>query len=157
VFLQTPFAEALAKFSGDGRWIAYVSNESGRDEVYVRPYPGPGGKVQISLEGGSSPQWSPVGGRLFYLSGDKMMAVDVTTGPEFKAGSPSVFFGGQADFASVDLNLQTFLLDRDNNYDVTPDGKRLIVIKQQGDVSAKDELRVVVNWFEELKRVAPVE
>jgi Tol biopolymer transport system component len=157
VFLQTQFAEALGKFSNDGRWIAYVSNESGRDEVFVRPYPGPGGKVQISLEGGSSPQWSPVGGRLFYLSGDKMMAVDVTLGSELKVGSPTVFFGGQADFASVDLNLQTFLLDRDNNYDVTPDGKRLIVIKQQGDLSAKDELRVVVNWFEELKRVVPVE
>src|ERR1700676_5576985 len=82
-FLRTPFNEGAARFSPDGRWLAYISDESGRFEVYVQSYPGPGGKWQISTEGGTEPVWTRNGRELFYRSGDKMMAVDVATQPGF--------------------------------------------------------------------------
>jgi Tol biopolymer transport system component/tRNA A-37 threonylcarbamoyl transferase component Bud32 len=78
-FLRTRFDEAVPRFSPDGHWLAYISNESGRYEVYVQPYPGPGGKWQISTEGGMEPVWNPNGRELFYRSGDKMMVVDIAT------------------------------------------------------------------------------
>ena len=89
-FLRTPFVESVPRFSPSGRWLAYVSDESGRPEIYVQPYPGPGGKWQISTEGGTEPVWNPNGRELFYRSGDKMMAVDIATQPSFAAGKPRV-------------------------------------------------------------------
>jgi eukaryotic-like serine/threonine-protein kinase len=80
-FLRTPFSESAPRFSPDGRWIAYVSDESGRLEIYVQPYPGPGGKWQISTEGGNEPVWNPNGRELFYRVADKMMGVDIATQP----------------------------------------------------------------------------
>lgn len=91
-FLQTRFNLAAPRFSPDGRWLAYSSNESGRYEVNVQPYPGPGGKYQISAEGGAEPVWNPNGRELFYHSGDKMMAVDIATQPGFTAGKPQMLF-----------------------------------------------------------------
>src|SRR5207245_2747083 len=70
-WLRTPFNERAARFSPDGHWLAYVSNESGRDEVYVQPFPGPGGKWQISISGGTEPVWSHAGSEIFYRSGGK--------------------------------------------------------------------------------------
>ena len=93
-FLRTPFNEAAPRFSPDGRWLAYISDESGRYEIYVQPYPGPGGKWQISTEGGTEPVWNPNGRELFYRSGDKMMAVDIATQPGFAAGKPRMLFEG---------------------------------------------------------------
>ena len=93
-FLRTPFNESAPRFSPDGRWLAYVSDESGRYEIYVQPYPGPGGKWQISTEGGTEPVWNPNGRELFYRSGDKMMAVDIATQPGFAAGKPRMLFEG---------------------------------------------------------------
>jgi Tol biopolymer transport system component len=87
-FLQTPFYEGAAQFSPDGHWLAYASNESGPFEVYVQPYPGPGGKWQILTEGGNEPVWNRNGRELFYRSGSKMMAVDIATQPGFAAGTP---------------------------------------------------------------------
>jgi Tol biopolymer transport system component len=87
-FLRTPFNEGKPRFSPDGCWLAYISDESGRYEIYVQPYPGPGGKWQISTEGGAEPMWNPNGRELFYCSGDKMMAVDIATQPSFSAGKP---------------------------------------------------------------------
>jgi eukaryotic-like serine/threonine-protein kinase len=75
-FLRTPFNESAPQFSPDGRWLAYVSDESGRYEIYVQLYLGPGGKWQISTEGGTEPVWNRNLRELFYRSGDKMMAVD---------------------------------------------------------------------------------
>jgi Tol biopolymer transport system component len=75
LFLSTPATEGAARFSPDGRWIAYVSDESGRPEIYVQPYPGPGGKWQISADGGIEPVWNANGRELFYRSGNRMMAV----------------------------------------------------------------------------------
>jgi eukaryotic-like serine/threonine-protein kinase len=82
------------RFSPDGHWIAYDSRESGRDEIYVRPYPGPGGKWQVSTDGGTEVVWNRNGRELFYRSGTKMMAVEVNTVPTFSAGKPTQLFDG---------------------------------------------------------------
>jgi Tol biopolymer transport system component len=92
-FLRTPFYE-VGVFSPDGRWMAYVSNESGHYEVYVQPYPRPGGKWQISTDGGMDARWSANGRELTYRSGDKMMAVDINTQPAFSASNPKMLFEG---------------------------------------------------------------
>ena len=146
-FLRTPFAEGGAKFSPDGRWLAYVSDESGRAEVYVQPYPGPGGKWQISIEGGTEPIWNRNGRELFYRSGTKMMAVETTTQPSFSAGKPRVLFEGQyvlAVFPGMDLT-----------YDVSADGQRFLMVKETGQATSPTQINVVLNWFEELKRRVP--
>ena len=92
-FLRTPFSETAPRFSPDGRWLAYVSDESGRYEIYVQPYPGPGGKWQISTEGGTEPVWNPNGRELFYRSGNKMMAVDVRRSRASGGQAPMLFRG----------------------------------------------------------------
>ena len=143
-FLQTPFNEAGAQFSPDGRWIAYMSNESGRMEVYVQPYPNPGGKWQISTGGGVEPVWARSGRELFYRNGDRMMVVDIGTEPAFSAGRPSVLFEGQF------LNLSWAA-----NYDVAPDGQRFLMIQPIEREGATSQIHVVLNWFEELKRRVP--
>ena len=142
-FLQTPFREDTPSFSPDGKWIAYTCNESGRDEVYVRPYPGPGGKKQVSTDGGSGPLWSRDGKELFYARGDAMMAVEVNTEAAFSAAAPRKLFEGK------------YAWERQLNYDVAPDGQRFVLIKPQGGSGASQELRVVLNWFEELKVKVP--
>ncbi|HEV3140451.1 MAG TPA: hypothetical protein VGY57_08055, partial [Vicinamibacterales bacterium] len=91
-FLETQFREGGPTFSPDGKWIAYVSDESGRFEIYVRPFPGPGEKWPISLEGGNEPVWPRAGRQLFYRAGDAMMAVDIETSPAFSAGKPRKLF-----------------------------------------------------------------
>ncbi len=92
-FLHTAFVEVRARFSPDGRWVAYQSNESGRSEIYVQSFPGPAGKWQISTNGGSEPQWGPGGDELYFLGTDlKMMRVTVQTGETFDAGIPEPLF-----------------------------------------------------------------
>jgi Tol biopolymer transport system component len=145
-FLGTPFSESVPKFSPDGRWLAYISNESGRYEIYVQAYPGPGGKWQISTEGGTEPVWNPNGRELFYRSGNKMIAVDIATQPSFAAGKPKVLFEGQYE-PTVFTN---------TNYDVSPDGKRFLMLKSTEQAqAAPSQINVVLNWFEELKRRVP--
>jgi Tol biopolymer transport system component len=145
-FLRTPFNESVPRFSPDGRWLAYISNESGRYEIYVQPYPGPGGKWQISTEGGTEPAWNPNGKELFYRSGDKMMAVDIATQPGFSAGKPRVLFEGRYEPTPA-----TF-----PNYDVSPDGQRFLMLKPaEASEAAPTQINVVLNWFEELKRRVP--
>jgi eukaryotic-like serine/threonine-protein kinase len=139
-FLQTKFFEAGAQFSPDGRWVAYNSTESGRSEVYVRPFPGPGGKWQISTEGGWHPRWSRTGRELLYRQADKMMAVDVETKPTFSPGRPRTLF----EEGSY------------HEWDVAPDGTRFLMIKEDPAESGPAQLNVVLNWFEELKRRVPV-
>ena len=114
-FLVTPASERAPMFSPDGGWLAYVSDESGRDEVYVRPYPGPGGRRQISPDGGTEPLWAPSGGELFYRNGSKMMTVTVETSSEFSAGTPRELFEGA--FA---VSTSAFAYPR---YDVSSDGQ----------------------------------
>ena len=143
-FLQTKFSEGSARFSPDGRWVVYLSNESGRDEVFVRPYPGPGGKWQLSTGGGDEPLWSRSGRELFYWQGDnKMMVVDVETKPTFRAGRARTLFEGRYISQAV------------NFYDVTSDGTRFLMIKEDPAESGPAEVKVVLNWFEEVKRRVP--
>jgi Tol biopolymer transport system component len=147
-FLRTPFNESVPRFSPDGHWIAYISNESGRFELYVQPYPGPGGKWQISTEGGTEPAWNPNGRELFYRSGNKMMAVDIATQPSFSAGKPRVLFEGRYEPTPA-----TF-----PNYDVSRDGQRFLMLKpSEQEAAGQREINVVLNWSEELKQRVPVE
>jgi Tol biopolymer transport system component/tRNA A-37 threonylcarbamoyl transferase component Bud32 len=146
-FLRTPFSETSPRFSPDGRRLAYMSDESGRYEIYVQPYPGPGGKWQISTEGGTEPAWNPNGRELFYRSGDKMMAVDIATQPSFAAGKPRMLFEGRYEQAPFPIA----------NYDVSPDGQRFLMLKpSESAQSAPTQINVVLNWFEELKQKVPV-
>ena len=122
VVLQTEFFETAGALSPDGRWLAYNSDESGRHEVYVRPFPGPGAKWRISREGGSLARWRGDGKEIFFTTGDgKIMAVDVKTGATFEAGDPKPLFT---------TRLRRSLA---REYDVTPDGQRFLVAVAPGD------------------------
>jgi Tol biopolymer transport system component len=146
-FLITPSNESVPSFSPDGHWLAYISDESGRYEVYVQPYPGPGAKYQISNEGGTEPVWNPNGKELFYRSGEKMMAVDVSSQPNFSVGKAKMLFRG--------TYLRTpFTYPQ---YDVSPDGQRFLMIKPTEQSSSLNQIVIVQNWFEELKRRVPTE
>ncbi len=145
-FLRTGFDEGLPRFSPDGRWLAYVSNESGRNEIYVQSYPGPGGKWQISSEGGTEPAWNSNGRELFYRTGNKMMAVEIATQPGFVAGKPRMLFEGRYESSPI----------AGHNYDVSPDGQRFLMLKpSEAAEAASTQIVVVQNWFEELKRRVP--
>jgi len=113
----------------------------------VQPYPGPGGKQQISTEGGTEPVWNPNGKELFYRSGDKMMAVEISTKPSFSAGKPKMLFERPYEPTAI-----TFPY-----YDVSPDGQRFLMIKpsEQTSSSSLNQIVVVQNWFEELKQKVP--
>jgi Tol biopolymer transport system component len=145
-FLRTPSNESAPRFSPDGRWLAYVSDESGRYEIYVRPYPGPEGKRQISTEGGTEPLWNRNGQELFYRGGNKMMAVQITTQPNFAFGSPRALFDAGQYMPPTGPYSYPF-----PNYDVSPDGQRFLMITKE----SKPQINVVLNWFEELKRRVP--
>jgi eukaryotic-like serine/threonine-protein kinase len=145
-FLQTSFNEAAPRFSPDGRWLTYTSDESGRYEVYVQPYPGPGGKWQISTEGGTEPMWNPNGRELFYRSGNKMMAVDIAGQLGFVVGKPHMLFQGQYIPTATTAP----------NYDVSADGQRFLMLKPVVQAqAAPTQINVVLNWFEELKQKVP--
>jgi len=136
-------------FSPDGKWVAYDSEETGRGEIYVCPFPGPGRITPISSEGGYEPTWSRDGKELFYRWG-AMMAVTVEvvtteTGPELRAGTPQELFKGQFFYSGVE-SVAGF------SYDVDADG-RFIMIQEDEE----SEIVVVLNWFEELKRLVPIE
>ena len=145
-FLQTKFNEMQARFSPDSRWIAYQSEESGRYEVYVQPFPGPGGKWQISTNGGTTPVWAQNGRELFYMSSGNFMSVSVTAQPTFSASTPRIV----ADYPP-------FLMGRLSNgvYDVSADGQRFLFVRANVENGPPDEVRVVLNWTEELKHLAP--
>ena len=128
----------LAK-GADDRFIAYVSDEAGRYQIYVRPFPGPGGKWQISVDGGMEPYWSSDGKQIFFRNREQLLAVDVDTTSGFSAGRPRV----------VLEEMKTLLPE--HNYSVAADGQRFLVIEsaEEGD-TGPDRINVVVNWFEAL-------
>jgi serine/threonine-protein kinase len=142
VFLSTPFQEQDPEFSPDGRWLAYSSNESGRWEVYVRPFPGPGGRWQISSGSGTTPRWSRAKPELLYQSGRQVMAVSYTVvDGSFRAARPRPW---------VELPAGTV------DFDPHPDGERLALVHPERDTSALPPTRVLFfHFLEELRRRAP--
>jgi serine/threonine-protein kinase len=149
-FLATPARKHMASFSPDGRWLAYTSNESGRDEVYVRPFPRTEGVARlVSMGGGSGPVWAPDESILYYRGADgNMMAVPVTLEPTFTSGRPRTLFR----FGGVYRMSGTATA-----YDIHPDGKRFIMVSERKDAAAtpRQQVNIVLNWFEELRRLAP--
>jgi serine/threonine-protein kinase len=141
LFLRTRFREVGPMFSPDGRWIAYVSDESGQYEIYVRPYPGPGGKWQVSTEGGEHMVWSRDGEELFYRNGQKWVSVAVNLKAEFTAETPRLLFEGP------------HVMIGSQSYDVTPDGQQFLLLEPV-EQEAVTHLNVVLNWFEEVKQKA---
>lgn len=147
------FPEGSPKFSPDGHWMAYCSAESGKPQVYVQAYPGPGGKIQISSEGGTDPVWKRNGGELFYRNGEGMMAVAVATMPTFKAGRPQELWKGH--YSHGMSNSCGPPGTTSSNYDVTADGQRFLMIKDDDqDRAISKEIVVALGWAEELNRSA---
>ncbi|MEE9231600.1 MAG: protein kinase, partial [Acidobacteriota bacterium] len=140
-YLRTDFDEYDATFSPDGKWLAYASDETGSGEVYVRPFPGPGGKWQMSAAGGANPVWALNGQELFYHARNAMMVVALETEPRFKAAKPRVLF--------------TRLIDEFAGYAVAPDGQRFLMVDRTKAEARPDRIHIVQNWFEELNRLVP--
>jgi serine/threonine-protein kinase len=149
--LQTSFIENYVDLSPDGRWLAFVSNQSGRAEVYVQPYPGPGARQQISVDGGTAPAWSRDGRELFYTTTSsvggqatltKMMVVSIQLKPTFTAGTPRMLFQGRY---GATANIR--------GYDVAPDGRRFLMVQQQERPAMRlSDMIIVQNFVEELKQ-----
>jgi Tol biopolymer transport system component len=143
-FVASSFVEGAPMFAPDGRAVAYVSVETGRNEIYLRPFPGPGEKLTVSSAGGNEPLWSPTGRELFYRVGTALMAVDVTTGPRLKVGTPRRLFEKRYE-PSVSLYA---------NYS-TIDGERFVMVKRIDQGEAPARINVAVNWLDELRRATP--
>jgi serine/threonine protein kinase/Tol biopolymer transport system component len=135
-FVRTPFAELAAKFSPDGRWVAYASDQSGRFEVYVQAFPGPGVKRQVSIGGGQAPVWNPRGGELAYQGPTDVMAVSISNGVVVQ--SPVRQFA----------HPPTTGLQRD--WAFSGDGQRFLIV-DDADTRSGSQINVVLNFFEELK------
>jgi serine/threonine-protein kinase len=149
--VQTPFSERNGEVSPDGRWLAYEANDSGRFEVYVRPFPDvTKGASQVSTDGGTRPLWARDGQELFYLTPtDALMRVGVARGPTWAATAPTKLFERHYGAAAFHFG---------RTYDVSPDGRRFLMIKDSatGDPNVTPaSIVVVLNWFEELKQRVP--
>jgi len=137
VLIANQFDNHSPSLSPDGDWVAYVSNESGRLEVYVRPFPGPGGRWQVSLDGGTEPVWAANGRELFYRNGAKMMAAAITLHPTFTVGARRELFEGNY------LNDPVY-----RSYDVTRDGRSFVLVRSPKPLG---DFIVVLNWFDQLR------
>jgi serine/threonine-protein kinase len=149
LFLGTPFSEGGPAFSPDGRWLAYQSNESGSPQIYVRPFPGPGGLVQISTSGGIFPIWSRRGRELFFTSSDGriMVAGYTAEGASFTAGKPRVWSETRLRIAGITSNTS----------DLAPDGKRFAILPADvaGDDKPITHVTILLNFFDALERRLP--
>jgi serine/threonine-protein kinase len=144
--VATNAAEYGAVVSPDGHWLAYVSNESGRGEIYVQPFPDGGRRYKITTEGGIQPGWAPDGRSIYFRNNNHFLSASVSTTPVFRADAPTILF--EANFAEG-----TFF--NYPNFDISPDGKRFVMIKPDPDWGVATEINLVFNWFEELERLLP--
>jgi Tol biopolymer transport system component len=143
-FLNSPFNEEYPEFSPDNRWIAYTSDESNRREVYVRPFPGPGMKYLVSSDGGSAPLWARDSKQLFYRQGNQMWVADVLMDGGFSR--PRLLFEKPGYEHTFPLR----------TYDLSIDGQRFLMVKaEHHKPTPVTEMTLVLNWSEELKRLAP--
>jgi len=142
-FVSSKFDERAPAFSPDGRFIAYVSDESGRNEVYVRDYPTGAELWPVSTGGGGEPLWSRDGRELFYRRGDELLVADVRLGDGLVLGTPRTVFKGQFRPTAVGPP----------NYEISLDGERFLMVEQLDELPTR--MNVVVNWVEELKRLVP--
>ncbi len=152
-FLNSPFAEFEPTFSPDGRWLAYSSAENGRNEVFVRPFPGPGGKWQISADGGIHPTWSRTRKELFYLSPDQHIVVVsyAVNGDSFGADRPRNWAE-----ARLAVRPRGTAAVNGRSFDLSPDGERFAVaLAPQIADTKRDKVVFVFNFFDELRRIAP--
>jgi serine/threonine-protein kinase len=138
----TPYIEGSANFSPDGRYLAYVSDESGRNEVYAVPVEGEGGRAMISINGGTGPVWSRDGRELFYRAGDDLVSVQVQT-------SGALVLGERRKL----LDLSAFEPAYFHEFDVSADGRRFLLIRAEPG-ARPTRLDVILNWFPELTRLA---
>jgi len=145
-FVCTSFESDNGQFSPDGRWVAYQSNESGRVEIYMQQFRGPGGKWMISIEGGVAPRWRRDGKELFYISPDsRLMAVPIRdTGQTFKAGTPAALFQTQIVFGGITVRQK-------HQYAVAPTGRRFL-INVTADKATTSPITIVTNWPRILKK-----
>ena len=142
-WLGTSADESQGVFSPDGALIAYVSNASGRREVYVQPRETGAAAMRVSANGGGEPRWSPSGDRLFFREGNLMVAADVVRRPVLSIGRPRVLFDGG------------WQLEADTPYSVMPDGKRFLMVRFE-PAAIPTRLDIITNWFEELRRRVPI-
>jgi len=137
---QTPFEERDPAISPDGRWLAYQSNETGTAEIYVQPFPGPGRKLRISIDGGIQPVWSRDSHELFYRQGDAMMSAKIETSGSISARPQLLFRTGKNLTISNPLGSSTFF-----PYDIAPDGRFLVVESVPSSMPARP-ITAVLNW-----------
>jgi hypothetical protein len=143
-YLNSRFDETYPEFSPDGRWMAYASDESGRQEVYVQSFPRGGGKWQISGEGGNQPLWARNGKQLLYRSPGKVWSVDVQTGSAFSATKPRLLFEQSGYVHGGPIR----------TWDISPDGERFLMVKvEERKPQPVTEMVLVQNWFDELRRL----
>jgi eukaryotic-like serine/threonine-protein kinase len=146
--LRTKFSEGSPKFSPNGAWLAYSTNESGQPEVWAMGYPA-GERIHISTNGGTDPLWRRDGRQLYYRLGDQMMVVDISYGPSLSASKPRVLWRG--DYLAGAGSSCGMAGPTSANYDVTPDGERFLMIEDASPAAECERLRVVSNWSVELK------
>ena len=150
--IATEFRDYNAEISPNGQWLAYQSDASGQNEIYVQPFPDvDDGKWQISTVGGRSPLWGPDGRELFYMTEAGVMGVGVETSRNFVPGTPALVIGGRYSLAGTG-----------RAYDIAPDGRRFLMVKEATPTDGDDpfagltQIVVVLNWFEDLKERVPI-
>ena len=144
-FIETQFNERCSRLSPDGRWLAYVSDESGRDEVYIQSFPQSGSRIQVSTSGGDQPVWSRHGSKLFFRGNGAIQEIT------FQPGSPPSVSKARSLFPD---SFESPQAGSHTGYDVFPDG-RFLMIQAGSQSDSASEIVVVVNWTEELKRLIP--